>query len=90
MTRRPKNGRLTEREAEVLRALLLGPAHGYGLSRRLRPELGPREVSRSGVSVILRRLESMGLARSQYRIVGGRARRWFSITASGRRALGAR
>jgi DNA-binding PadR family transcriptional regulator len=71
----------------ILSVLLEGPAYGYLIQQRL------RESSRGMVAVqagtlypLLHNLEAKGLLRSRWD-GAGRRRKWYSLTAAGRRSL---
>ena len=72
----------------VLKALLLGPSHGWAISKRIR-QLSDDvlEVGQGSLYPALYRLEHAGFLGSETRIVAGRTRRTYAITASGRAAL---
>jgi PadR family transcriptional regulator PadR len=72
----------------VLSALVPGPTYGYELQQRL------REASRDLVQIqagtlypALHRLETDKLIRSRWDDTTGRKRKWYELTAAGRRRL---
>ena len=87
------HGSLGELEHVILLALLrLGPdAYGVTIVDELNRH-SPRAVLRPSVYLALRRLEAKGLVRSRLGDPeprrGGRARRYFEVSAAGRKALG--
>jgi DNA-binding PadR family transcriptional regulator len=87
-------------KAEVLRGhldlLLLaivqdGPQHGYAIIEALRERSdGAIDLPDGTVYPALHRLEKAGLLTSERKQVGGRPRRTYSITASGKKAVAAK
>jgi PadR family transcriptional regulator, regulatory protein PadR len=68
-----------------------GPVHGYGIVERLRERSGGHFALPEGtIYPALHRLESDGLLRSEWAVVGGRRRRQYELTDRGRAALGER
>src|SRR5437764_179390 len=72
----------------MLSLLSSGASYGYDLQQRL------REASRELVQVqagtlypLLHRLEADGLIRSRWDNASGRRRKWYELTAAGRRRL---
>ena len=83
---------LGEFEQKILLALMRLDDNAYGVTvRREICERAGRDVSIGAVYTILERLEQQGLVRSRRgkatRERGGRAKRFFKITAPGIRAL---
>lgn len=75
-------------EGMLLAVLDEGPLHGYAVLEALRLRSGGHIDLPSGtVYPALHRLESMGLTVSDWSEVGGRRRRVYRITPSGRQAL---
>lgn len=84
-------------KADVLRghldALILAvvdqqPLHGYAIIEALRVRSGGELAVPTGtVYPALRRLESAGFLSSGWSLVGGRRRRTYTLSTSGRRAL---
>ena len=71
----------------VLAVLAGGALHGYGLIEALRDRSGGVfDLPEGSVYPALHRLERAGLVASGWSEVGGRRRRVYSLTASGRRA----
>jgi len=71
----------------VLAVLATGPSHGYGLIEALRDRSGGVfDLPEGSVYPALHRLERAGLVASGWSEVGGRRRRVYSLTVSGRRA----
>jgi PadR family transcriptional regulator len=72
----------------LLAALEDGPCHGYAVMEGLRTGSGGQfDLPTGTVYPALRRLERAGLVRTQWSQNGGRRRRMYELTASGRRAL---
>ncbi len=75
----------------ILKALSLGPMHGWAITQRL--EQLSREALRVGQGSLypaLQRLEKEGLITSRWRTTeNNRRARYYELTAAGRRALGA-
>ena len=71
----------------VLKALLLEPMHGWGITDRLRQ--WSREVlnlNQGSLYPALYRLEGQGLIRSEWRVTeNNRRARYYALTAAGRR-----
>jgi PadR family transcriptional regulator PadR len=83
---------LGEFEHQVLLALLRQGGEGYSVPLVLElEERTGREISAAAVHIALRRLEEKDLARSRFRRApsdeGGRERRYYKLTAEGRRRL---
>src|SRR5699024_8832437 len=75
----------------ILSVLEAEPLHGYAVIERLGVRSGgQRDLPTGTVYPALRRLESAGHVASKWSEVGGRKRRTYRLTASGRRALAAR
>ncbi|GAA1998435.1 helix-turn-helix transcriptional regulator [Catenulispora subtropica] len=71
----------------VLAVLTAGPAHGYGLIEALRERSdGFFDLPEGSVYPALHRLERAGLVASGWSEAGGRRRRVYSLTTTGRRA----
>ena len=72
----------------LLSALSEQPRHGYAVVERLRERSrGAFDLSEGTVYPALYRLEGAKLLSSRWSVVGGRRRRIYSLTRSGRRAL---
>jgi PadR family transcriptional regulator, regulatory protein PadR len=68
-----------------------GPVHGYAIVEALRERSGGQFALPEGtVYPALHRLETDGLLRSDWVVVGGRRRRQYELTKRGRGALGER
>jgi PadR family transcriptional regulator PadR len=75
----------------VLAVLSTGPAHGYGLIEALRERSGGLfDLPEGTVYPALHRLERAGLVASGWSTEGGRRRRVYELTASGRSAASER
>jgi PadR family transcriptional regulator PadR len=71
----------------LLAILRTGPLHGYGVAQALRDQSeGTFDLPEGTVYPALHRLERAGLLRSRWQIVGGRRRRVYALSASGRQA----
>jgi DNA-binding PadR family transcriptional regulator len=78
-------------DALLLAVVADGPVHGYAAVERLRARSGGRfDLPEGTVYPALHRLESDGLLRSQWTVVGGRRRRQYELTDRGRATLRAR
>jgi transcriptional regulator len=75
----------------VLKTLSLVPMHGWGISQRIQQlSKGVLEVNQGSLYPALQRLEKSGLIDSDWGTTDNNRRaRFYSITAAGRRALGA-
>jgi PadR family transcriptional regulator PadR len=72
----------------LLAALEAGPRHGYAIIQALRAGSGGQvDLPTGTVYPALRRLESAGLVRGSWSVVGGRRRRVYQLTSAGRRSL---
>jgi DNA-binding PadR family transcriptional regulator len=75
----------------LLATLEAGPRHGYGIAEALRSGSDGRvDLPTGTVYPALHRLERAGLVAGGWSIVGGRRRRSYELTASGRAALSSR
>lgn len=75
----------------LLAVLAAGPAHGYALIDTLRERSeGAFDLPEGTVYPALHRLEHAGLVRSRWSDAGGRRRRIYELTPTGRPALAAR
>ena len=71
----------------ILSVLARGPLHGYAVIEALRDRSGGVfDLPEGSVYPALHRLERAGLVASGWSEVGGRRRRVYSLTVSGRRA----
>ena len=89
-----KGDNLGEFEVLILSSLSILGENAYGMTIHEKiEELGERTVSLGAVYTTLDRLEQKGFAKSWFSDPtperGGRAKRYFEITASGKRALNA-
>lgn len=75
----------------VLKTLSLQPMHGWGISQRVQQiSDGALEVNQGSLYPALQRLEKQGLIASDWGTTDNNRRaRYYRLTASGRRALGA-
>jgi PadR family transcriptional regulator, regulatory protein PadR len=72
----------------VLSVLADGPKYGYLVQRRLRESSGNLVRIEAGTLYpLLHRLESDKSIRSRWDSQGGRKRKWYELTAAGRRRL---
>jgi PadR family transcriptional regulator PadR len=75
-------------DALLLAALEDGPKHGYAVMEALRESTGGRlDLPTGTIYPALHRLEAAGLIAGTWSVVGGRRRRRYALTASGKRAL---
>src|SRR5688572_9218954 len=75
-------------DALLLAVLEDGPQHGYAVIETLRADSGGAlDLPTGTVYPALHRLERAGLIASDWETVGGRRRRAYRLTASGRAAL---
>lgn len=77
-------------ELLVLKTLSLAPMHGWGIGQRIEQiSRGALEVNQGSLYPALQRLEHRGWIRSKWGTSeNNRRARYYTITASGRRALG--
>jgi PadR family transcriptional regulator PadR len=75
----------------ILKTLSLAPMHGWGISQRVQQvSSGALEVNQGSLYPALQRLEKDGLVTSDWDTTDNNRRaRYYRLTASGRRALGA-
>jgi DNA-binding PadR family transcriptional regulator len=74
----------------LLGVLAASPGHGYAIIAALRERSdGVLELAEGAVYPALHRLEELGLIASDWKPVGGRRRREYSITEAGTAALAA-
>ena len=73
----------------ILKALLLGPAHGYAISRWVEETTGDvLQVEEGSLYPALRRLEDRGWVSSEWGLSeNNRRARFYSITSAGRKHL---
>jgi transcriptional regulator len=75
-------------DAMLLAVLEAVPGHGYDLARRIEERSGGvLDVPEGSLYPALQRLERTGLVDSSWRAEGGRRRRVYRLTRSGRRAV---
>ena len=75
----------------VLKTLTLEPMHGWGISQRIQQlSRGVLEVNQGSLYPALQRVEQKGWIESEWRTTeNNRRAKYYRLTASGRRALGA-
>lgn len=75
----------------ILKTLSLAPMHGWGISQRVQQiSNGVLEVNQGSLYPALQRLEKDGLITSDWETTDNNRRaRYYRLTATGRRALGA-
>jgi PadR family transcriptional regulator PadR len=72
----------------LLAVLSDGPLHGYGVADELRRRSGGEfDLPEGTIYPALHRMESAGLLSSRWEVVGGRRRRVYALSSSGRRAV---
>ena len=78
-------------ELLVLKTLSLAPMHGWGIGQRIQQISGGElEVNQGSLYPALQRLEHRGLITSRWQTTeSNRRARYYQLTATGRRALGA-
>ena len=74
----------------ILKALSLGPTHGWGIGLRIQElSRGQLDANQGSLYPALQRLEHRGDIRSEWRSTeNNRRARYYTITREGRRALG--
>ena len=75
----------------ILKTLALEPMHGWGISQRMEQfSKGVLDVNQGSLYPALQRLEQKGFITSEWHATeNNRRARFYALTASGRRALGA-
>ena len=75
----------------ILKTLTLEEMHGWGIAQRIQQfSKGILEVNQGSLYPALQRLEQKGWIRSEWRMSDANRRaKYYELTASGRRALGA-
>jgi PadR family transcriptional regulator, regulatory protein PadR len=75
----------------ILKTLMLEPMHGWGVSARIRQSSrGMLEVNQGSLYPALQRLEQKGWIESEWRTTDANRRaKYYQLTTSGRRAVGA-
>ena len=72
----------------VLSALTAAPGYGYLIQRHVRDATGGQAALAAGTLYpLLHRLESQKLIRSYWDEANGRPRKWYALTAAGRKRL---
>lgn len=72
----------------LLAVLSDGPLHGYGITEELRRRsAGEFDLAEGTIYPALHRLESGGLLASRWEVVGGRRRRVYTLSSTGRKAV---
>ncbi len=75
-------------DALILAVLEKEPLHGYAVMEALQvSSAGALDLPTGSLYPALRRLERAGLVESEWSTVGGRRRRTYQLTATGKRAL---
>ena len=74
----------------ILKTLTLEPNHGWGISQRIQQvSRGVLDVNQGSIYPALQRLEQKGWLGSDWRTTeNGRQAKYYTLTASGRRAVG--
>ncbi|MDF1503689.1 PadR family transcriptional regulator [Roseisolibacter sp. H3M3-2] len=90
-TRSPSDALRGSLDLLVLKTLSLQPMHGWGIAQRVQQiSDGALEVNQGSLYPALQRLEQAGLVASEWGTTDhNRRARYYSLTAAGRRALGA-
>ena len=75
----------------ILKTLLLGPLHGWGISKRIQQlSEDVLQVNQGSLYPALYRLEERGLLRSEWGVSPeGRRAKFYTLTAEGKKALAA-
>src|SRR5271165_4690899 len=74
----------------VLKIVDLGPIHGYAIAQRINQiSREVLQVQQGSLYPALHRLEKRGLLSAQWKEVGGREAKFYSLTRTGRKALDA-
>src|SRR6516164_1518647 len=74
----------------VLKIVALGPAHGYAIGQRINQiSREVLQVQQGSLYPALHRLEKRGLLSAEWREVGGRDAKFYSLTRAGRKELSA-
>jgi PadR family transcriptional regulator, regulatory protein PadR len=72
----------------ILKALSLGPIHGWGVAERIERISGVFEIQQGVVYPALQRLLRRGLVTAEWRVTeNNRRARYYRLTATGRRQL---
>ena len=74
----------------VLKIVALAPIHGYAIAQRITQiSSDVLQVQQGSLYPALHRLEKRGLLKAEWRETGGRAAKYYSLTRTGRKELGA-
>jgi transcriptional regulator len=74
----------------VLKIVALGPIHGYAIAQRINQiSREVLQVQQGSLYPALHRLEKQGLLSAEWREVGGRDAKFYSLTRAGRKRLNA-
>jgi transcriptional regulator len=74
----------------VLKIVALGPSHGYAIAQRINQiSREVLQVQQGSLYPALHRLEKRGLLSAEWRQVGGRDAKFYSLTRAGRKELSA-
>ena len=74
----------------VLKIVALGPIHGYAIAQRLQQiSREVLQVQQGSLYPALHRLEKRGLLSAQWREVGGRDAKFYTLTRTGKKQLDA-
>ena len=74
----------------VLKIVALGPVHGYAIAQRIRQiSREVLQVQQGSLYPALHRLENRGWLKAEWREVGGREAKFYSLTKTGKKQLGA-
>jgi PadR family transcriptional regulator, regulatory protein PadR len=72
----------------LLAVLSAGPLHGYAVAEELKRRSGGEfDLAEGTIYPALHRMENAGLLSSRWEIVGGRKRRVYALSISGRHAM---
>jgi PadR family transcriptional regulator, regulatory protein PadR len=73
----------------VLKIVALGPIHGYAIAQRMRQiSQEALQVQQGSLYPALHRLENRGWLKAEWREVGGREAKFYSLTNLGKKQLG--
>ena len=74
----------------ILKIVALGPIHGYAIAQRInRISREVLQVQQGSLYPALHRVEKRGLLSAEWREVGGREAKFYSLTRAGRKQLDA-
>jgi|SRR5580658_1431439 PadR family transcriptional regulator PadR len=72
----------------LLAVLSVEPLHGYAVAEELKRRSGGEfDLAEGTIYPALHRMENAGLLSSRWEVVGGRRRRVYALSSSGRRAV---